>query len=241
MMKNSTLEIYKDSLALSKAFTSFLKKIQSEYPVINLSLSGGSTPKALFDYWAEEKKCLEWDKISFFWGDERCVSPDHEMSNFGMTQKHLFDKIPEIPSQNIFRIKGENDPQEEAIRYGNILSSHVPKKNSLPCFEVIMLGLGEDGHTASIFPDQLELWNSTQNCVVATHPENKGKRISLSGNVINNAQHVVFLVTGKGKAEKVRDCINYRQDFISKYPAANVDPANGFLHWFLDEEAAGLL
>lgn len=241
-MIKEEINIYPDTTALSMGFTEFIKKLLDVYPRINLCLSGGTTPKAIFDYWAENcKDSIEWDRIVFFWGDERCVPPENEMNNFGMTKEHLFDKIPSIAYRNFKRIHGENEPYEEAEWYARVLDRKLLQRKAIPCFEIVMLGLGDDGHTVSIFPNQIELWDSDATCVVAQHPESGMSRVSISGKVINNAQYAVFLATGKSKAEKVRDIIKNREQLKDKYPAAKVDPEYGYLYWFLDEEAASLL
>lgn len=243
-MIKENIQIFNTSDELSENFTKFLQNLLSVYPHINISLSGGSTPKQLFNYWSQNNKQnlkLDWGRISFYWGDERCVPPDNEMSNYGMTEKHLFKNIHQIQTQNIHRIQGENDPTIEAQRYAKLLNSNLAVYKNTPCFELILLGMGDDGHTASIFPDQMNLWNSENDCVVAKHPETGMQRISLSGKVINNAQHVAFLVTGKDKAEKVSEIIKNRSASETLYPAAKVNPSNGFLYWFLDKESAKLL
>jgi 6-phosphogluconolactonase len=104
---------------------------------------------------------------------------------------------------------------------------------------MVMLGLGTDGHTASIFPNQMELLKSATNCVTATHPDSGQKRVSLSGPIINNAKHIAFLVTGSAKADKVQSILKKDQQSLS-YPAAFIEPLNGSLFWFMDREAAGL-
>lgn len=241
-MMEEKINIHNNTLDLCKGFTEFLKKALEVYPHINLSLSGGSTPKVLFDYWAEScKDSIDWRRISFFWGDERCVPPTDDMSNYGMTKKHLFDFISEIQPSSIYRVHGENNSHEEAKAYGKVIELNTLSRNGVPCFEIIMLGLGDDGHTVSIFPNHIELWESSENCIVAKHPDTGMERVSFSGKVVNNAQHIVFLVTGKNKAEKVRDIINNRDSLIDTYPAARVKPICGQLHWFLDSEAASLL
>lgn len=241
-MIKEEIKVYQNPEELSVGFTEFLLKLLEAYPHINLSLSGGTTPKVIFDYWAEScKEKIDWNRISFFWGDERCVPPENVMNNYGMTKDHLFDKIPEIPNNNIYRIHGENEPEEEAQWYTRILTSKLMQSKEIPCFEIIMLGLGDDGHTVSIFPNQIDLWDSDKICVVGEHPESKMKRVTLSGKVVNNAQYAVFLATGKNKAEKVRDIIKNREKYLNKYPAARVNPKNGYLYWFLDKEAASLL
>lgn len=241
-MIKEEIRVFKDSESLSKGFTEFISKLLDVYPQMNVALSGGSTPKVIFDYWAKESgQTLDWKRVGFYWGDERCVPPEDEMSNFGMTKRHLFDKISEIGANNIYRIHGENESEEEAAWYSKVLARKLMQKQGIPSFEVVMLGLGDDGHTVSIFPHQMELWDREEACVVAAHPQSGMERISLTGKVVNNAQHVVFLVTGKNKAEKVRDIIKNRKAFFDKYPAARVNPKKGYLHWFLDEEAASLL
>lgn len=241
-MIKEEVKVFDDKDALNKGFTEFLIKLLDVYPHINLSLSGGSTPQSLFEYWAKHHKdTIDWGRIMFFWGDERCVPPESDMSNFGVTKRLLFNNIDGIDSKGWRRIHGENDPEEEAEWYSRILSTKLNQKNNAPTFEIMMLGLGDDGHTVSIFPDQMDLWNHEDFCVVAEHPETKMKRVSMTGHVVNNSQYVVFLATGKNKAEKVRDIIKHRNEFYDKYPAARVHPKNGYLYWFLDKDAASLL
>ena len=241
-MIKEEIEIFETTNELYKGFTDLVKKLLDVYPLINFSLSGGNTPKGLFEYWAtNEAETIDWGRITFFWGDERCVTPETEMSNFGTAKDYLFNKVDKIEHKNWRRIHGENDPEEEADWYSRILTTKINKKNDVPTFELMMLGLGEDGHTVSIFPDSLDLWNSDQLCVTSVHPQNDVKRVSITGKVINNSQYVVFLVTGKNKAEVVKQIIKSRSEYKDTYPAANVDPKFGYLYWFLDKDAASLL
>jgi 6-phosphogluconolactonase len=156
-----------------------------------------------------------------------------------MTKINLFDEI-DVPSENIFAVNGNNEPSEEAVRYSSVLKENVNMENGFPKFDLVMLGLGEDGHTASIFPDQLDLLSTDKICKVAVHPATKQIRISLTGKVINNAAQIVFLVTGKSKAQMVDTIINKKNDF-KKLPASFVKPQNGTLIWMLNEESASLL
>ncbi len=235
------LNIFSSKDELFKSYTDLLVDQLKNKNQVNLCLSGGSTPKALFSYWAENhKKDIPWSKVRLFWGDERCVPPEHEESNFGMTKKYLLDEI-DIPQENVFRILGENDPVEEAYRYGVILDDVLPLVNGLPSFDIMMLGLGDDGHTASIFPHQIHLWESEGNCVVATHPISGQKRVSLTGRIINNSQIITFLVTGAGKATMVKFNITPASEEKKLFPAALVKPAHGSLGWFLDSDAAELI
>lgn len=205
-----------------------------------VALSGGSTPKAIFRYLAQNyKDKILWKKIKFFWGDERCVPADHPDSNYLMTKENLFDKI-EIPAENIFAVDGVNDPTNEAVRYSSVITENIEMKNGFPKFDLVLLGLGEDGHTASIFPNQMNLLNSENICEVAQHPVLNQKRITLTGNVINNAEQIIFLVTGTGKAKMIDTIINKKNDF-EKLPASFVKPKQGKLTWMLDEAAASLL
>lgn len=234
------LNIYRTKEELNNGFTEFIKRIVGSQSKTSISLSGGSTPKSLFDFWSETDRGIDWEKISFFWGDERCVAPDDEMSNYGMTKKYLFDHIS-IPKENIHRVRGENDSLDEVERYSDLLERYLPTEGDTPVFDIMILGLGDDGHTLSIFPYEIEKWNSPTNCIIAKHPETKMERVSLTGKVANKAKHVVFLVTGENKAKKIKEIIRNRSSFYNKYPAARVQPESGLIHWFLDEAAAAEL
>ncbi|MEL7342864.1 MAG: 6-phosphogluconolactonase, partial [Bacteroidota bacterium] len=169
----------------------------------HIALSGGSTPRLLFEYLSEHfRESIPWGDVHLWWGDERCVPPDHEESNYLMTKETLLKGVI-LPPENVHRIKGENSPADEAVRYANEMKKSIPQKNDLPVFDLIYLGLGTDGHTASIFPDRMDLLTSTDLTAVASHPESGQTRISLTGPVLNNARKIAFLVTGASKAELV--------------------------------------
>jgi 6-phosphogluconolactonase len=232
------LQIYSTIDNLNSSFTAWLKERLAEKEEITIALSGGSTPQSLFDYWASlPEGAIDWRQILFFWGDERCVPPDHPESNYRMTREHLFDKIG-MSQDKIFRIFGENEPAEEAQRYGKLLQQELASRDGVPMFDIVMLGIGDDGHTASLFPHQMELWESKAICVPTTHPVSGRQRVSLSGKVINAARNVVFLVTGTNKAEKVKEIIGNPEEAATKYPAARVQPESGNLFWFIDKQAA---
>ena len=140
--------------------------------------------------------------------------------------------------ENIFRIKGENDPEEEVINYSKTLRKNLKLVNNLPSFELVILGLGDDGHTASIFPHELEKFKESTDCVLATHPTSGQNRISLSEKIINNSKEIIFHVSGSGKKYVVDNIINKRGDYI-KYPASHIKPNPGSkISWYLDFEAA---
>ena len=185
------------------------------------------------------KEDIDWSGVHLYWGVERCVPPEDGDSNYKMTVDYLTSKI-NIPKENIHRIKGENAPEYEAKRYADVLVEQLPLENGIPHFDLVILGMGDDGHTASIFPHEIELWNSNELCEVANHPNSGQQRITLTGKIINNASLITFLVTGKNKQEKVREILKKEGPFEA-YPATLVAPTAGDLIWFLDNEAAGLL
>jgi 6-phosphogluconolactonase len=236
------VKIFKTSDELSEEFAQLLKnEVSSADKQFNLVLSGGSTPKHMFKYLSDNyKDQIIWSKINFFWGDERCVPPDDNQSNYKMANESLLSNVNVI-EDNIFRIRGEDDPKKEANRYSEIINKTVLKKNdNKPAFDLIMLGLGEDGHTASIFPNQLDLIDDEKICAVAIPPETKQKRITLTGKIINNSKNIIFIVTGKKKSQVVADIIK-NKIVAEKYPAYYIRPVNGNLYLFLDNEAASIL
>ncbi|WP_297792117.1 6-phosphogluconolactonase [uncultured Eudoraea sp.] len=224
----------------ARLFSEYLVNLISNNVFLHIALSGGSTPKEVFkELAAEFEDAVDWSKVQFYWGDERCVQPENSQSNYKMANELLFSKL-EIPLYHIHRIKGENEPVEEATRYARLLGKQLPVFREKPQFDLVILGLGDDGHTASIFPDQIDLWNSSAYCEVAEHPETGQKRITLTGNIINNAKEVAFLVTGANKAQKVLEVVERRGNYTA-YPASLVNPDSGRLNWFLDQEASKLL
>ena len=229
--------IYIDKSDLAQAFSEFLIQEIESSSAINIAISGGSTPKVIFDYLSTHYPEKEyWSKVKFFWVDERCVDPSDEQSNFRMTKAHLFDNI-EIPQENIFRIKGEDEPMKEANRYSNLLDELLDCKEDIPAFDLVILGMGDDGHTASIFPHEIELFYDDSNCVVATHPQSGQKRISISGKLINNATKVAVLATGATKSSRIKEVFAKKKS-AETLPIALVNPDSNNLIWFLDKDAS---
>ena len=230
----SKTHIYKDNLAVAEAFARYLYRQISITDTFHIALSGGSTPKILFDYITKHyAQKINWQKVHLYWGDERCVPPAHADSNYGMTELKLLRHIS-IPFVNVHRVLGRRDPEEEAIRYGQEIEWQLPLKNGLPIFDMVLLGMGTDGHTASIFPHQMELLTSDKTCAVAVHPETGQRRITLTGEVINNARKVHLIVTGASKAKVVKEIFGKTGDY-EKYPAFYIDRAE----WWMDKAAAG--
>lgn len=235
------IQVCKSVKEISEYFAQLLiEKINSSNDFFAMALSGGTTPKAIFEYLARQhNNTINWDKVKFFWGDERCLPPNDPESNFKMANDSLLSKL-QIPVENIFKIKGENDPLPEADRYSSEIQKRIKIKSGYPQFDLIMLGLGEDGHTASIFPNQKKILTSDKICATAVHPSTRQKRITLTGSVIINAATVVFIVTGKNKSRIVELIINQKDNY-KDYPASFIHPKDGELYWLLDEDAASTI
>ena len=239
-MKNS-YKIFKNpaelASTLAKEITERIIATANKERIYSISLSGGSTPELLYSFLFDELvNAVPWEFVHLFWGDERCVSPAHPDSNYGNILKFLNEKAG-LPSENIHRIIGENEPGAEAVRYSAEISDMLPSRDGLPVFDLILLGMGEDGHTASIFPDQIRLIDSARICEVAVHPVSRQRRITLTGKVINNTEAVVILVTGEKKAQVIGKIFNNTSD-KDKYPVSHIKPVYGSLDWYLDRGAA---
>ncbi len=218
----------------------YFNKLLNNQAFISIALSGGNTPNVLFRKLADISLALiPWHRVRIFWVDERCVPPEHPESNYGQAKRYFLEHM-DLPVNNIYRINGEDDPESEAHRYSSLISSLVPIRNGVPSLDWILLGVGEDGHVASIFPDQKDLIHSNKLCSVSRHPLSGQNRITMTGKLINNASWVSFLVTGENKAKIVNDVINFKAE-TEKLPAAQIKPLNGRLTWYLDMQAGTLL
>jgi 6-phosphogluconolactonase len=212
-----------------------------------VALSGGSTPKELYGRLAAPDLSgqLDWKKVELYFGDERCVPPDHPESNFGMADATLFRPL-KIAPERIFRMRGEAaDPHEAARHYEAVIRSQFGTPAQMwPSFDLILLGLGEDGHTASLFPGTPALDERVRLVVANQAPRGVTNRLTLTAIAINQARAVMFLVSGAGKADAVRTVIEgqgkQQQDesFDRRVPARLIKPVNGRLIWFLDRAAA---
>ena len=235
------LKISADAATLAKDFAAEIHRWSQSLDgqsVGTICLSGGSTPRLLFrelaDNYADK---IDWSKLHFFWGDERCVAPDHEESNYSVANELLFSQI-DIPDANVHRIRGENDPHEEATRYRDeILAVTKANADGLPEFGLNVLGMGEDGHTASIFPNQMELLTSPNVCEVATHPISGQQRVTLTGPTINASRRIAMLIAGGSKASVLAEIFGRTGNWES-YPTAHISPANGSLEFHVDQAAA---
>lgn len=201
-----------------------------------VALSGGSTPKLMFQILAEQfREEVAWSNIHFFWSDERHVPPDHPESNYRMANEALLSHVP-VSVNNVHRIRSEN-PDAAAVASEYEQTIIAVTKQTLPRLDLIFLGLGTDGHTASIFPGS-EVLNETKRLVAAPYVEKfKSYRITMTLPLLNNGASIVFLVSGAEKAEIVRAVLQGE----NKYPAQAVNPTQGELIWMLDKDAAAYL
>jgi 6-phosphogluconolactonase len=199
--------------------------------VCRLALAGGSTPRGLYTLLASPpwRDRIDWTRVHAFWGDERCVPPDHPESNFRMAHEALLVRVP-IPPTQVHRIRGELDPARAAAEYAALLGE-AP-------LDLVLLGLGVDGHTASLFPDTPGLRTETRNVIATRGPIAPFGRISLTLRVFQAARGVVFLVTGRDKAHPVAEVLGQIEAGCPVLPAALVQPRDGSWEWLLDEDAA---
>ncbi|KPK83133.1 MAG: 6-phosphogluconolactonase [Gemmatimonas sp. SM23_52] len=203
-------------------------------------LSGGSTPKRMFELLAGEpyRDQVLWERIHFFWGDERSVPPDHPDSNFAAANQALLSRL-ELSADNLHRIQAElDDPGLAAARYEDELRRFFGlAEEEMPRFDLVFLGMGADGHTASLFPGTQAL-DEERRLAVATWVAKLGAhRVSLTCPVFNNAACILFLVSGAEKAETLRQVLESGREPL-RYPAQLIRPQNGELLWYVDEAAA---
>jgi 6-phosphogluconolactonase len=223
--------------AAASEFAALAAAAIDDHTKFTVALSGGSTPKSLYSVLANA--ALPWEKIFFFWGDERHVPPDHPDSNYRMARADLLSKVP-VPPGNIFRIRAEEkDATVAAQDYEQTLRSffHL-RAGEFPRFDLILLGLGPDGHTASLFPNTAALTERKRLVVANSVGKLKTDRITLTYPVLNNAACVIFLVSGGDKSDMVRTVL---EDKGANLPSQKIHPANGKLLWLLDQDAASKL
>lgn len=228
---------YADADAMARASAEYVVKMAgeaiAERGVFRLVLSGGSTPKAMHRILAQPPLStqIDWSKVEVYWGDERAVPPEHESSNYRMACETLLDHVP-IPPENIYRVQGELDAKEGAIAYGRLLKAKGTR------FDLILLGMGDDGHTASLFPHTEVLYETKHRCTAHFVEKVDSWRITMTADpMINQARHVAFMVSGEKKAKVLNEVINglYQPEV---YPAQLIQPVNGELVWLVDEPAS---
>lgn len=235
-----SVHIHKDPAAMAERaahiFSDLCEQSIAERGIFTVALSGGATPVPLFRLlagpdWAEH---LPWNKIAIYWVDERCTGPDHPESNYGMARREL---LAHVPATLFYRMKGENNPEEAAQSYEQQLRDRFNLSgNELPRFDFMLLGMGDDGHTGSIFPGSPALVEKKRLVIDQYVPERNADRLTLTLPVINNARCCMFMVTGKEKHTVLATAL----DLLAKpsLPAQLVRPTFGDLIWIVDEAAA---
>ena len=232
------------ALASARLFANKVEQAVASRGIARIAISGGSTPNATFKLLSDPSQpflaTVPWDKLQLFWVDERCVPPDDPESNYGVCRELLLTKVP-IREANVFRMEGELDPEEAASRYESTLRNVMKLEGAeSPAFDLVVLGMGPDGHTASLFPNTDAL-NEMGRLVVANHVAQKDTwRITLTWPVINQAAEVAFEIEGTSKTDIVAEVLTGPRD-PERLPSQLIRPANGKLLFLLDQDAAAKL
>ncbi len=205
--------------------------------VFTLGLSGGTTPRTLYQLLADEpcRSAIDWSKVEFYFGDERCVPPNHPDSNFGLAERTLFSRLP-IPTQNIHRMRGEINPDIAAAEYDALIARRFDQSG----LDLILLGMGDDGHTASIFPDTPAVLENNRRCVAVHVDKLRSWRLTLTAPFINRAAGGLILASGSSKARRIHEALEGPMDPMC-LPIQLIKPTPGKLVWILDAEAAGMM
>lgn len=202
----------------------------------SIVLAGGSTPKALYELLASDDFAhqIDWTKVHVYFGDERCVAADHPDSNYRMARLALFSEVP-LPGDNIYRIRGEIEPEAAAIEYGKLLKEHFSEGGP----DLTLLGMGEDGHTASLFPGTDALKETRHRCVAVYVEKLKSWRITLTPVFLNRSAEVIVMVAGANKAARVEQALLGGPD-PQQLPIQLIAPQSGKMTWVMDVAAAGM-
>lgn len=207
--------------------------------IVNIALSGGSTPQALFSLLATEtyRDCINWEKLHFWWGDERFVSKDSKESNFGTAYRLLFNQIPNFNSINLHPIRFGKSIKESRDSYSREMKELISSKHGIPVFDWCLLGMGDDGHTASLFPNDKAL-NSIELTEIVRHPITLQERVTITLPVINLARRISILVSGSKKNKMLAEVLENKSE-KNKYPISHVCSSNNNLEWHVDTDAFG--
>ncbi|MBA3827657.1 MAG: 6-phosphogluconolactonase [Taibaiella sp.] len=243
MVQPSSIKVFKTIEELTDATAKFIIEVARHTIEAKgrfvIALSGGNTPEQLYILLTKQPFCdqIEWDRTFIFWGDERCVPLDDKKNNAYTARLLLLDKI-QIPAANINPIPVDLSPVEAAIKYESTINEFFGENP--PAFDLILLGLGENGHTASLFPGTDVIHENVRIIKEVYVPEQKMFRVTMTAKLINQADNVLFLVAGAGKADifKIVQTSAYQPD---RYPAQLIKPVMGNLYWFVDKQAAALM
>jgi 6-phosphogluconolactonase len=247
MLKNRTVEVFDTLSTLSQAalvqFVALAHPSIAQRGIFRVCVSGGSTPKLLYRSLAQPPYAgtLPWEKITFFWGDERLVPPDDPESNYGQAQRELFSQVS-VPAANIYRIRGELPPAQAAQDYIAQLGRLADPGLSWPRLDLALLGLGADGHTASLFPGSDPALGAGQAALAVTgnYAGRPAERVTLTPDLFNSARHVFFLVAGAEKAAALAASVSGPDDPV-RWPAQRIHPTAGEITWLVDAPAAAQL
>ncbi len=244
-MSEPKIQVHPDAEAIvedvAERLFAVYKQCVDQGLMFSLFLSGGSTPKALYKLLASDpfRSAIDWKSVELYFGDERSVPPDSELSNYRMAKEALINHVP-IPLDNVYRMKGEIDPEEAARQYGQMLKEKFIDEGP----DVLLLGMGDDGHTASLFPGTTALTETHHRCV-ANHvphdyiPAGTNWRITLTFPFINRSREIYILATGASKAKRIEEVLLGDED-VNRLPIRGVRPEPGQVTWFMDVAAAGM-
>jgi 6-phosphogluconolactonase len=228
------------ALAAAERLTAYERACRRTGERFSLVLAGGQTPRRIYELLATDpfKQRLEWDQVDLFFGDERGVPPDHPDSNYRMTAAALISRVP-IPPWQVHRIIGEGNPNESAQLYEGQLRTYFAGA-PWPRFALVLLGMGTDGHTASLFPGSDALCETEHWVVPSRSPQPPQSRITLTVPVLNHAARVLFLVSGADKAARLAQVLKPKPQ-TELLPAQMIQPISGSVEWLVDSAAASLL
>lgn len=246
-MNSTQIRIWKTIEDLNRAaarhFSSTVLAAFQARGVVWVCLSGGSTPQGLFTILSQEPYCdaLPWEDMHFVWGDERCVPPDDPQSNYGQAQRGLLSHVP-VRAENLHRIPGELSPEAAALETQRMLAGFGSPQRPWPRLDWCLMGLGADGHTASLFPGQMppEEERLSALAVRADYQGRPAERVTLTPAVFNSARQVVFLAAGEQKAPILKAILSGGRDPLH-LPAQRIQPLDGAIIWMLDSAAASEL
>jgi len=224
----------------AKFFASQVKQVLENKEKCYVALSGGSTPSLLYGRLlsSDLSGAVPWERCEFFVSDERCVEHESKDSNWGNASRQLFQPLKLAASGLHPTEEQDKSPENSAIQYEALIKKLLPQKHGLPCFDIVFLGMGPDGHTASLFPQSPALLENDK-LVCSNYVEKlKSKRISFTFKLINNASRIIFLVAGADKAEALSGVLQEKTDI---YPSERVKASDGTVYWFVEKEAAAKL
>lgn len=235
------MRLFRDYSKLSRAaadiFVSSARQAVAERGRFLVALSGGTTPIALYRLLVTA--AVGWGHVHVFWGDERCVPVEDAGSNYGQARHALLDRVT-LPARNIHRIKSELKPAAAARDYAAVLKRFAEPPLDWPRFDLVLLGMGEDGHVASIFPGSPVIADTPVVAVTADYQDRPANRVTLTPPVFNSARHILFLISGASKSQTLASVLKGEPQ-PDRFPAQRIQPSEGRITWLVDAQAGALL